>query len=119
MEELKMLIEMVRDLPQLALWVLIGFFVYKIAIIGSVYGVVRLAIMKAYNVLMTPREKVVDVTYELGAICNHEGVVAKIIELLQRVKPIGQYSFREADYRWLNEAVIEKKAREKENDSNK
>ncbi len=35
MEELKLLIEMVADLPQMALWVLVGFFVYKVVIVGS------------------------------------------------------------------------------------
>lgn len=49
MEELKLLIEMVATLPQMALWVLVGFFVYKVVVIGSIYGVLRLLIVKMHS----------------------------------------------------------------------
>lgn len=41
MEELKQLLELVANLPALAIWVLVGFFAYKTIIIGSIYGVIR------------------------------------------------------------------------------
>lgn len=41
MDELKQLIELVRDLPHVVLWVLIGYLFYKLAIVGSVYSVIR------------------------------------------------------------------------------
>lgn len=52
MEELKLLISMVADLPALAVWVLVGYLCYKIAVIGSIYGVIRLLIVKAHDVLL-------------------------------------------------------------------
>ncbi len=39
-----MLIDMVANLPAMAMWVLVGFFAYKVVIIGSVYGLVRFGI---------------------------------------------------------------------------
>lgn len=44
MEELKILVDMVAHLPQMALWVLVGFLIYKLAIVGSIYGTIRFAV---------------------------------------------------------------------------
>lgn len=49
MEELKLLVEMVAGLPSMALWVVAFFFIYKVSIIGSIYGVIRLAIQRFYE----------------------------------------------------------------------
>ena len=45
MDELKILIGMVADLPQLAIWVLVAFYAYKVVVIGSVYGLLRFVIV--------------------------------------------------------------------------
>lgn len=66
MEELKLLIGMVNELPTLAVWVLLGYLVYKIAVLGSVYGVIRLSINKLHD-WATKRQRIVDVT-GLGCI---------------------------------------------------
>jgi len=66
MEELKLLIKMVADLPQMALWVALGYFVYKVAVIGSIYGLARFFIDKLHSWLVTPKEKLVEVKYEIG-----------------------------------------------------
>lgn len=52
MDELKLLIEMVANLPQLATWVLVGFLIYKVSVVGSIYGVIRLLIIKAHDALV-------------------------------------------------------------------
>lgn len=57
MEELKLLIEMVAKLPNTALYVLLGYLVYKLAIVGSIFGLIRFAIEKAHNYLVTPKHK--------------------------------------------------------------
>ena len=49
MEELKLLIEMVSHLPTLTVWVLAGYLAYKIAVIGSIYGVIKLMIQRLYE----------------------------------------------------------------------
>lgn len=46
MDELKLLIEAVAGLPTITLWVLVGYLIYKLAVIGSMYGVMRFAIQK-------------------------------------------------------------------------
>lgn len=52
MEELKILVDMVASLPSMALWVLVGFWAYKIVVIGSIYGTIKFcvgAICKAFE----------------------------------------------------------------------
>ena len=55
MEELKLLIEMVKGLPQMALWVVGLFFAYKVAVIGSVFGLIKLGINKLHSYFTTPK----------------------------------------------------------------
>lgn len=59
MEEFKVILEMLASLPTLAVWVLAGFLVYKLAVVGSIFGLARLliaSIFKAYHeTLNTPR----------------------------------------------------------------
>jgi hypothetical protein len=49
MEELEQLILLIGKLPTLAIWVLVGFFAYKTIVIGSIYGVIKLAIVKLHD----------------------------------------------------------------------
>lgn len=46
MEELKDLIQAIAGLPTLTLWILTGYLIYKLAVVGSMYGVVRYGISK-------------------------------------------------------------------------
>ena len=48
MEELKLLVESIAGLPDLAIWVVAMYFFFKLAIVGSIFGVIRLAILKIY-----------------------------------------------------------------------
>lgn len=54
MDELKILIETVANLPNLTVWVLVGFLSYKIVVVGSIYSVIRLLIEKTHNWLTKP-----------------------------------------------------------------
>lgn len=56
MDELKLLIDMVANLPTLAVWVLAGYLAYKVAVVGSVYGVIRLLIVKVHDWKTQPKE---------------------------------------------------------------
>ena len=82
MDELKMLIEMVANLPSLAVWVLVGYLVYKISVIGSIYGVIRLLIVKGHDVMVT--RKTVIQPGELG--CINENVRNMLIIQIERIK---------------------------------
>jgi len=62
MEELKLLISMVAELPAMAVWVLVGFFAYKVVIIGSVYGVIRFVAGRLFDWLQ--QQKAREVQYK-------------------------------------------------------
>ena len=41
MDELQLLVQTVAGLPTLTIWVLCGYLIYKLAVIGSIYGTIR------------------------------------------------------------------------------
>lgn len=86
MDELKLLIEMVSNLPTMAVWVLVGFFAYKVVVIGSVYGVIRLLITKTHDWLTKPKV----VVYDLKGICINEAVSLSLSAQIGRI-PKGSY----------------------------
>ena len=49
MEMLQQIIDMVKGMPELAIWVLAGLLLYKIVFIGPWFGIVRLLILKTYD----------------------------------------------------------------------
>lgn len=49
-EELKLLVESIAGLPDLAIWVVAMYFFFKLAIVGSIFGVARLFINKVHNI---------------------------------------------------------------------
>lgn len=55
MDELKELISMVAGLPTVVVWVLVGYLVYKLAVLGSIYGVLRLLIERAHDWVTRPK----------------------------------------------------------------
>jgi len=86
MDELKLLIEMVANLPTLAIWVLVGYLAYKLAVVGSIYGIVRFGIEKLHNWLVTPKHKLEKINVEAKlrsmTIENcHEDLIAQIERL--------------------------------------
>lgn len=81
MDELKLLIEMVANLPAMAVWVLVGFYAYKVVVIGSIYGVIRLGILKAHDWLVAPKTT----TYKLGGLAINETVALALASQLNRL----------------------------------
>lgn len=53
METLQSLATIIKDLPDTAIWIIAIYFFFKLAIVGSIYGVIRLAIIKLHDVLVT------------------------------------------------------------------
>ena len=82
MEELKLLISMVNDLPALATWVLVGYLIYKITVIGSIYGVIRLLIVKMHDVLTIYKSTV----KPNEILCMDDTVHAALIAQINRLK---------------------------------
>lgn len=117
MNELKLLIDMVKDLPAMALWVLVGFWAYKVIFIGSCYGVIKLAISKVHDVLITRKVEFKEIRPLLDGICIR-GETNALIAQLHRIRSKGTHLTSGEGYihsisiAWLREAIDEKEAKE-------
>lgn len=101
MDELKLLIEMVANLPQMAIWVLVAFWAYKVVVIGSIYGVIRLAIVKLHDWLTTPKK----VEMKIGASLIDEATAAALNAQIARIKDGAYASIHMSDVQKLREAL--------------
>lgn len=52
MEEFDLIIKAVAGLPHMAIWALVVIYGYKVAVIGSIYGVIRFVVMKMHDVMV-------------------------------------------------------------------
>lgn len=100
MDELKLLIEMVANLPTLAVWVLVGYLVYKVAVVGSIYGVIRLLIVKGHDWATKPKT----VALTIGAKPIDESTAAALNAQIARVCGNGLY-YHMSDVQKLREAL--------------
>jgi len=101
MDELKLLIEMVANLPTLAVWVLVGYLVYKIAVIGSIYGLLRFAIEKLHSWLTSSTPRSYDPTKSVKLI---PGASPALVVQLHRIKKNSDY-IHESDVDWLKKVL--------------
>lgn len=114
MDELKLLIEMVAHLPAMALWVLVGFFAYKVAIIGSIYGVIRFVAGRLFDWLQ--QEKAREVEYKeirpmLDGMCikaETDRLIAQLNRVRGRGLSIGSEYIHGASVDWLRDAIDKK-----------
>ncbi len=114
MEELKLLIDMVANLPSMALWVLAGFWAYKVVVIGSVYGVIRLGINKLHSWLTTPKHilQKINIEAQINAVSittdgTHLALMAQIERMRGLTTGLGSY-IHSSDVDWLRLAIDEK-----------
>lgn len=113
MQELKLLVEMVANLPSMALWVIAFFFVYKVAIIGSVYGVIRFVAGRMFDWLQAKKTAPFE-TKEIrplidGMCISSDGVSNALIAQIYRLRGRGlgftsDYIHRQS-VEWLREAI--------------
>jgi hypothetical protein len=105
MEELKILIEMVSHLPTMMVWVLVGYLIYKVSIIGSIYGVIRLLIVKLHDWAVKPKEEIV--TQSLGGLMPISHLVdpKDICIQLGRLRDKGNPTFLKEDLEKLNSII--------------
>jgi hypothetical protein len=81
MEELQTLVGLVKDLPNTAIAVLIGFWCYKVIWVGSIYGVVKLAIVKSHDVLVARKNMTVEIRPMIDGMCVADSKEALIAQL--------------------------------------
>ena len=103
MEELKILIEMVSELPQMAIWVLVLFFCYKTVVIGSVFGIVRMLIVKIHGWAITPKHelKTVEIRPELEGM-SISGNRSELLALIHRMRVHCNSSSRGIDTEYIH-----------------
>jgi hypothetical protein len=117
MEELKLLVDMVASLPQMALWVVVMFFIYKVTVIGSIYGVIRFVTTKLVEWLTTQKVQYKEVRPVLDGMAIG-GQLEYLIAQISRVKgksfgKKGGYGYiHGSDVEWLAQAITEKEERD-------
>lgn len=125
MDELKMLIELVRDLPALAIWLLVAFYGYKVIIVGSIYGVIRFIVERLHSWATTPKERLerVDIQGVInGMVITSGNCHSELVAQLNRVR--GKNLGIQSDYihtqsvQWLRAAIDAKEAADQEHARN-
>lgn len=91
MEELKELISMLAHLPQLTVWVLAGFLAYKLAVVGSIYGVIRLIVVKVHDWKVNPAP----VQLRLGTRTINEDVAEALRAQVARIGDSAYIHYRD------------------------
>lgn len=95
MEELRLLVEMVADLPHMALWVIAAFFAYKVIVVGSIYRVIRFiasGIFKVCQTYLSKPPKPVIVKTKDGFSCVDQETADLLSDLLKKVANSDSYT---------------------------
>ena len=126
MEALKELVDVVKSLPDVAVWLFVLFFCYKVAIVGSVYGVIRFVvgrICEAYEARMQrpPPDAVIRLHIDgiIKAVDILEINQVELIDFLIRMKNVDvtdSYNtskyLKRRDIEYVTKAVAEKQQRD-------
>jgi hypothetical protein len=125
MNELKLMVDMVAGLPNVALWVIACVFAYKVAVVGSIYGVVRFTVDRLYKWLVTEKTRPArEVEYKeirpmLDGLCikaTLESLISQLYRIRNRAYQGQSEYIHQGDIDWLRKAIdaqIEKDAAEK------
>lgn len=114
MDEMKELINLLTGLPHLALWVIAGFWAYKVVVIGSIYGVIRYVAGRLFDYLQ--QKKAREVEYKeirpmLDGICIR-GETERLIAQLHRLRGVGvniaSDYIHSQSIDWLRDAIDKK-----------
>lgn len=99
-----------KDLPELAIWILLGILFYKVVIVGSIFGIIKLAINSAKEVAIKPKEKIIK--YDIGKkFIKTDGAHSSFMELLDLLNSgvsINSDYVHRADVDFLVDAYKEK-----------
>lgn len=122
MDEISKLIELIKELPDVALYILAGFLIYKMFILGSVttaiYKAITLAITKWHDYAKAKEERPFkkDLTLEINGLLirsTEPMFMEQIKRLVGLTTQIGSDYIHKSDIIWLEEAITEKMEREK------
>lgn len=91
MDELKLIIEAIAGLPTVMVWVLLGYLVYKLAVIGSIYGLIRFIAQKGFEAYAKRNQPEADVVLMLDGISFDEhSTKSSLMRELRRLQFIGK-----------------------------
>jgi uncharacterized protein YqhQ len=108
----KELAEVLKDLPDLAIWIMIGILFYKVVIVGSIFGIIKLAITKAHDAITKPKTVVTE--YKLDdVVYQYDGSLMKLKDFLRGVVSLNNgYRLSTDEVNFIIEAYEEKIQRE-------
>jgi hypothetical protein len=126
MEILDQVMGLLKEAPEMAIWVIVIIFAYKTIIVGSAYGLVRFCVGRLGDVIENIKEKNLEIAQ---AVENKQvNLISKIDEVtisncqddllvqIKRLKGVsseyGQY-IHSSDVVWLRQAIDDKFAKEK------
>ena len=110
MEELRLLIDMVKELPEMVLWVLAGYAFYKLTIVGSIYGIIKLLINQLFTYLKTPKHELVKKDeFSRVSSLTITGQMDDLVSQLHRIKGVATTIktdyIHSHDIEWLRNAI--------------
>ena len=116
MAELKSLIEILKDAPNLIIWLVFFYFFFKSVVVGSVYASIRFVAQKLHDVLVSRRVKPVEVRPLLDGLCitGTENELMAQLKRLRSVDGVRPYNFiHQSCVDWLAEAIDDKFEKDK------
>ena len=108
MDELKELIHLVAGLPNVVLWVLVGFLVYKLAVVGSIYGTIRFVAAQLFAWLSLRKTRTEDVTHTIERLVitgNLHALVGQLSRIVGKGTRIETAYIHAASIDWLRRAI--------------
>ena len=109
MESLALLVDMVKDLPDMAVYLVFAYFVYKLFVVGSVYGLLRFSVDRLYRAYILPKDvrvKSTVITEKTNKITSTKTAQVRLIELLEEFTASRGGLINGTDISWLQEAII-------------
>jgi hypothetical protein len=110
MEEIQSLVNIIKSLPTFATWILLGFFAYKITIIGSIYGVIRYCVGELFSWLKMGKIESIQIK-ELTSTSGDkirlmgDDLQDCLVEQLMRIKRETLIYIHKDDIEWLKQAI--------------
>jgi len=112
--------EILKDLPDLAIWILVGILFYKVFIIGGIIAVIKLAINKMHSIMeissnnkVKPKEVVTKYEIDNYFITDAKDKFDLLIKELRGARTsINSKYIHNDDVCFLLDAIREKKERE-------
>lgn len=108
MDELKELVGLINQLPQLALWVLTGFWAYKVICVGTMFGVIRFITLHLYKWKTQPKQYVIKSSIITEA--TKDSLEIEISRLGKVTSGTGYNYIHDSDVNWLRTKIDERMA---------